>query len=42
MTNLKDQRVCIKFGFKLGRKYYGMFEILKVYFGEQTMGRTQV
>jgi hypothetical protein len=42
MADLKEQQVCIKFCFKLGEKWYRNLQMLKVCFGEQTVGRVQV
>jgi hypothetical protein len=42
MANLKGQHVCIKFCFQLGNNVTKTFEMLKVCFGEQIMGRTGV
>jgi hypothetical protein len=42
MTDVKKQRVCIKFCFKLERGATETSEILKVVSGEQTVRRTQV
>jgi len=42
MTDGKEQHVCIKFYFKLGRSSTETSETLKVPSGEQTVGRTQV
>lgn len=37
MAHLKQQNVCIKFHFKLGKISRGIFEMLKVSFAEQIM-----
>jgi hypothetical protein len=42
MADLKEQHVCIKFCFKPGKNVTETFKMLKVCFGKQTMGRTQV
>lgn len=41
MTHLKEQCICIKFCFELG-KCYGNFEMFEVSFAEQTLESTQV
>jgi hypothetical protein len=40
MADLKDQSVCIKLCFKLGKNVTETLKMLKVHFAEQTMGRT--
>jgi hypothetical protein len=42
MADLKKQRVCIRFCFKLGLSGMEAFEMLEVACGEQTVGRTQL
>jgi hypothetical protein len=42
MAYLKQQQISIRYSFKVGRNAAGTSEMLKVAFGEQTLGRTQV
>jgi hypothetical protein len=42
MAHLKEQNVCIKFCFKLGKTSREIFKMLTVSFAEQKIGRTQV
>lgn len=42
MADLKQQRLCVTFCFKLEKNATETFEMLKVAFGEQAIGRTQV
>jgi len=42
MADLKKQRVCIRFCFKLGLSAMETFEMLEVACGEQALGRTQL
>jgi hypothetical protein len=42
VTDLKEQHVCIKFCFKLGKNSVETFDMLEVCFREQKMGRTQL
>jgi hypothetical protein len=42
MADLKEQHVCIKFCFKQGTNDTETFKMLKVCFGKQIVGRTQV
>jgi len=39
---LKEQHICIEFCFKLEKNTTEIFEVMKVAFGEQTVGRSQV
>jgi hypothetical protein len=39
MADLKEQWACFKFCFKVGENLTGTFEMLKVVFEEQTLGR---
>ena len=41
MADLREQRACIKFCFKLGKTATECYEMLKTAFGEQAMGRSQ-
>lgn len=41
MSDLKEQHICLKFFFWLGKNATETLEMLKVAFGEQRMGRTQ-
>jgi hypothetical protein len=42
MVNLKEQNVCIRFGFKLGKNIMETCEVLKIAYGEQTVERPLV
>ena len=42
MADLREQRACIKFCFKLGKTVTECYEMLKTAFGEQAMGRSQI
>jgi len=37
-----EQRICIKFCFKIGKTATEKYQLLQQAFGEDTMGRTQV
>jgi hypothetical protein len=39
MAHLKEQRICVKFCFKLGKTASEMHEMLKTAFGYNAMGR---
>ena len=39
--NFHEQRVCVKFSFKLGKTYLHTFEMLKQAFEDKVMNRTQ-
>jgi hypothetical protein len=41
MADLKEQRICVKFCFKLGKTSSETREMLKTAFGDNAMGRTQ-
>jgi hypothetical protein len=41
MGDFHEQRVCVKFCFKLGNMFLDTFEILKQAFGNRAMSRTQ-
>jgi hypothetical protein len=41
MADLKEQRICMKFCFKLGKTASETHEMLKTAFGDNAMGRTQ-
>jgi len=41
MADFREQRVCIKFCFKLGKAAAECYEMLKTAFGEQAMGCSQ-
>ena len=41
MADFREQRACIKFCFKLGKTAKECYEMLKIAFGEQAMGRSQ-
>jgi hypothetical protein len=41
MADLKGQRICVKFCFKLGKTASETNEMLKTAFGDNAMGRTQ-
>jgi hypothetical protein len=41
MVGLKEQRICVKFCFKLGKTASEINEMLKTVFGDNAMGRTQ-
>ena len=41
MADFCEQRACIKFCFKLGKTATECYEMLKIAFGEQAMGRFQ-
>jgi hypothetical protein len=41
MADLKEQRICVKFCFRLGRTSSETHEMLKTAFGDNSMGRTQ-
>jgi predicted transcriptional regulator len=41
MADLKEQRICVKFCFKLGKTASETYEMLKTAFGDNAMGRTQ-
>ena len=41
MADFREQRACIKYGFKLGKNGTECYEMLKAAFGEQAMGRSQ-
>jgi hypothetical protein len=41
MADLKEQRICMKFCFALGRTASETHEMLKTAFGDNAMGRTQ-
>jgi hypothetical protein len=41
MADLKEQRICVKFCFKLGKTASEMHEMLKTAFAYNAMGRTQ-
>jgi len=42
MCGSTDQRICIKFGFKIGKPATKRYQLLQQVFGEDAMGRTQV
>jgi len=42
MVNLKEQNVCVRFGFKLGKNITETYEVLKIAYGEQTVERSLV
>jgi hypothetical protein len=42
MTHLKEQCVCIKFCFKLGKNAMETFKMFEVAFAEQTLESTHV
>ena len=42
MCEKEEQRVCIKFCFKIGKTATETFELLKMAYGNDVMGRTQV
>ena len=41
MADLREQRACIKFCFKLGKTATECYEMLKTAFGEQAIGGSQ-
>jgi hypothetical protein len=41
MADLREQRVCIKFCFKLGKTSIEMHQMLKQAFGDNNLGQTQ-
>jgi hypothetical protein len=41
MADLKEQRICVKFCFRLGKTASDTHEMLKTAFGDNAMGRTQ-
>jgi hypothetical protein len=41
MTDFKEQHICIKFYFKVGKTIMETCDMLKLAFGEKTMSRTQ-
>jgi hypothetical protein len=41
MKQLKEQRLCVKFCFKLGKTFLETFESLKQAYGEECMSCTQ-
>jgi len=41
MADFREQLACIKFYFKLGKTATECYEIMKIAFGEQAMGRSQ-
>jgi len=41
MADFREQGVCIKFCFKLGKTATECYEMLNTAFGEQAMGRSQ-
>jgi hypothetical protein len=42
MADLKEQRICVKFCFKLGKTTSETHEMLKTAFDDSVMGRTQI
>jgi hypothetical protein len=42
MVDLKEQHICMKFCFKLRKTASEMHEMLKIAFGDNAMGRTQM
>ena len=42
MCERREQRICIKFCFKMGKNATETFQLLQQAFGEDAMGRTQV
>ena len=42
LADLKEQHICIEFCFQLGKYATETFEVWKVAFGEQTVGRPQI
>jgi hypothetical protein len=42
MADLKEQRICGKLCFKLGKTATETHEMLKTAFGDNVMGRTQI
>jgi hypothetical protein len=41
MADLKEQRICIKFCFKLGKTASETHRVLKEAFGDNALGQTQ-
>jgi hypothetical protein len=41
MTDVEEQRICIKFCFKLGKMAVGTHKMLKEAFGDNALGLTQ-
>jgi hypothetical protein len=41
MVDLKEQSICVKFCFRLGKTASETHEMLKTAFGDSAMGRTQ-
>jgi hypothetical protein len=41
MADLKEQRICVKFCFRLGKTASETHEMIKTTFGDNAMGRTQ-
>jgi hypothetical protein len=41
MVDLKEQHICVKFCFKLGKAASQMHEMLRTAFGDNAMGSTQ-
>jgi len=42
MCESSDQRICIKFCFKIGKTATETYQLLQQVYGEDAMGRTQV